>query len=132
MSLASISSLVYSLWARPGTYPRVEHLKGDSLWSAQALPTNIRLGWKCLPRTNTSSLQTFLNYTCKKSHNIGTSGLNYKPITIINYDSSVVNKFGASLTDEARVFIYNRHMFIVQTTSVCLFDVNGCHDFKTS
>ncbi len=33
---------------------------------------------------------------------------------IVNYDSSVVNKFGASLTDDARVIIYDRHMFIVQ------------------
>ncbi len=81
---------------------------------------------------HSSSLQTFLNYTCKKSHNIGTSGLNYKPITIINNDSSVVNKFGASLTNEARVFIYNRHMFIVQTTGVSLFYVIDCHDFRKS
>jgi hypothetical protein len=36
---------------------------------------------------------------------------------IVNYDSSIVNKFGASLTDNARVVIYNRHMFIVQATS---------------
>jgi hypothetical protein len=27
----SLSSLVYCLWARPGTYPNVEHLKGFSL-----------------------------------------------------------------------------------------------------
>ncbi len=31
---------------KAGAYPRVEHLKG-------ALPTNIRLGWKGLPGTNT-------------------------------------------------------------------------------
>jgi hypothetical protein len=48
---------------------------------------------------------------------------------IVNYDSSVVNKFGASLTDNAIVIIYNRNnvtretlvtlnrnMFIVQPT----------------
>jgi hypothetical protein len=29
--LASLSSLVYCLWARPGAYSRVEHLKGVSL-----------------------------------------------------------------------------------------------------
>ncbi len=48
---------------------------------------------------------------------IDTSGLYYKHIRILNYDSSMVNKFGASLTDDARVVIYDRHMFIVQATS---------------
>jgi hypothetical protein len=49
-------------------------------------------------------------------YTIVTSGLYYKHITIVNYDSSIVNKFGASLTDDARVIIYDRHMFIVQAT----------------
>jgi hypothetical protein len=31
-----------------------------------ASPTNIRLGWKGLPRTNTSLLRKSVNYTCKK------------------------------------------------------------------
>jgi hypothetical protein len=35
---------------------------------------------------------------------------------IVNYNSSVVNKFGASFTDDARVVIYDHHMFIVQDT----------------
>jgi len=33
-----------------------------------ALPTNIRLGWAGLRRTNTSLLRTFVNYACKKFH----------------------------------------------------------------
>jgi hypothetical protein len=37
---------------------------------------------------------------------------------IINDDSSIVNKLGASLTDDARVIIYDRHMFIVQATGL--------------
>jgi predicted small integral membrane protein len=41
------------LWARPGAYPRVEHLKGPSLRLALALSANIRLGWKGLSGTNT-------------------------------------------------------------------------------
>jgi hypothetical protein len=45
-----------------------------------------------------------------------TSGLYYKPMMIVNDDSRVVNKLDASLTDDARVVIYNRHMFIVQAT----------------
>ncbi len=33
-------------------------------------------------------------------------------------DSRVVNKLEASLTDNARVIIYDHHMFIVQTTGL--------------
>ncbi len=36
---------------------------------------------------------------------------------IINDDSRVVNKLEASLTDYARVVIYDHHMFIVQAIS---------------
>jgi hypothetical protein len=45
-------------------------------------------------------------------------GRYYKPITIINDDSSIVNKLEPSLTDDARVIIYNHHMFIVQATGL--------------
>ncbi len=45
-----------------------------------------------------------------------TSGLHYKHVTIINDDSSIVHKFEASLTDDARVVIYKLHMFIEQAT----------------
>jgi hypothetical protein len=41
-------------------------------------------------------------------------------MTIINDDSRVVNKLKTSLTDEARVVIYDRHMFIVQATGLSL------------
>jgi len=43
-----------------------------------------------------------------------TCGLYYKPMTIVNDDSRVINKLEASLNDDARVIIYDRHMFIVQ------------------
>ncbi len=43
-------------------------------------------------------------------------GLYYKPITIINAYSSVIYKLQTSLTDDARVVIYDRHMFLVQAT----------------
>ncbi len=39
-------------------------------------------------------------------------------MTIVNDDSMVFNKLEASLTDDARIVIYDRHMFIVQATSV--------------
>jgi hypothetical protein len=45
----------------------------------------------------------------------GTSGLYDKPATVVNDDSSIINKLETSLTDNARVIIDNRHMFIVQT-----------------
>ncbi len=43
----------------------------------------------------------------------------YKPMTIVNDDDRIVNKLDASLTDDARVVIYDRHMFIVQATESC-------------
>ncbi len=45
------------------------------------------------------------------------SGLYYKPMMIVSDDSRVVNKLEASLTD-ARVIIYDCHMFIVQATGL--------------
>ncbi len=47
-------------------------------------------------------------------------------MTIVNDDSRIVDKLEASLTDDARVVIYNRHMFIVQATGanvIKLFNV---------
>ncbi len=37
-------------------------------------------------------------------------------MTIVNDDPRVVNKLEASLTDHARLIIYDHHMFIVQAT----------------
>ncbi len=48
------------------------------------------------------------NFTLK------TSGLYCKPMAIVHDDSRVINKLEASLTDNARVIIYDCHMFIVQ------------------
>ncbi len=45
-----------------------------------------------------------------------TSGLYYKHTTIVKYTSSIVNKLEALLTDDARVIIYDHHVFIVQAT----------------
>ncbi len=47
---------------------------------------------------------------------IETNGPYYKPMTFVNDDSRVVTKLETSLTDDARVVIYDRHMFIVQAT----------------
>ncbi len=42
------------------------------------------------------------------------SCLYYKPMTIVYDNSRVVNKLEASLTDNARVVIYDRNMFTVK------------------
>jgi hypothetical protein len=47
-----------------------------------------------------------------------TSGLYYKTITIVNDDSRFINKLETSLNDDARVVIYDRHMFIVQAIGI--------------
>ncbi len=49
---------------------------------------------------------------------------------IVNGDSRVINKLEVSLTDDARVVIYDHHMFIVQATAVSI--VNFWHNFETS
>jgi hypothetical protein len=52
---------------------------------------------------------------------------------IVNYASSSVNKLEASLNDDARVVIYDRHMFIVQATGVQSSNLylNVVHFFNT-
>jgi hypothetical protein len=41
-------------------------------------------------------------------------------MTIVNDDSKVIGKLVTSLTDDARVIIYDRHIFIVQATGFTL------------
>ncbi len=51
--LSSLSSQAYCLRARPGAYPRVEHLKGVSLGWASTLPANTIQSWRGLQGANT-------------------------------------------------------------------------------
>ncbi len=51
-------------------------------------------------------------------------GLYYKHTTIVNYTSSVINKPGALLTDDARVIIYDHHVSIVHATELGLYYKN--------
>jgi hypothetical protein len=53
-------------------------------------------------------------------------GLYYKHVTIVNYASSSINKLRASLNDDARVIIYDCHMFIVQATDLLVRVQIGC------
>ncbi len=53
----------------------------------------------------------------------------------VNYTSSVVNKLEALLTDDARVVIYDHHMFIVQAIGlkfVCKDGVQNRTEFCLS
>ncbi len=45
-------------------------------------------------------------------------GLYYKHIMIENDDSTIINKFEASLTDNVIVITYDRHMFIVKASGL--------------
>ncbi len=50
----------------------MEHLKGALLGRTTDLRTNIGLGWKCLPETDTLVYyEKFVNYGHKKFYNIG-------------------------------------------------------------
>ena len=50
---------------------------------------------------------------------------------IVNDNTRVINKLEASLTDDARVIIYGRHMFIVQATDEMRKTIKKFWDFKT-
>ncbi len=45
-------------------------------------------------------------------------GLYYKAMMIVNADTRVTNKLDTSVTEDARVVIDDRYMFIVQATGV--------------
>ncbi len=58
------------------------------------------------------------------------SGLYYKPIMIVNDNSGIVKKLETSLIDDARVVIYDCHMFIVQATSHFVGSKPACYHRK--
>jgi hypothetical protein len=68
---------------------------------------------------NTLYVYTTISMLCFNRRGAVSCGLYYKPIMIVNDDSRIVTKFETSLTDDARVIIYDRHMFIVQATDQC-------------
>ncbi len=51
-------------------------------------------------------------------------------MTIVNDDSRVINKLEASLTDDTRVAIYDRYMFIVQATAFYCREKKTLSTFK--
>jgi hypothetical protein len=82
--LASLSSLVYCWWTRPGTYPRWEHVTRVVPVYAPALSTNTILFWKVFQLVNTlayynrtaveTCIQKCVTYIHKKFYNIDPSG----------------------------------------------------------
>ncbi len=48
-------------------------------------------------------------------------------MTIVNDNARVVNKLEASLIDDARVIIYDHHMFIVQATGGRIWQLISPH-----
>ncbi len=96
----------------------MEHLLDASFLGYHlVLLTNVRLVWKVIAIYKHCRLfGLVISNKGKKFYNIDTNGLYYKHITIINDDSRVINKLETSLTDDATVVNYDRHMFIVQAT----------------
>jgi hypothetical protein len=81
----------------------------------------VKISWKVSSRTFTylATLQLIRSTNSSSAHpspTMTTCGLYYKHVTMVNYASSSVNKLRASLNDDARVVIYDHHMFIVQAT----------------
>ncbi len=66
LSLASLSSLVYCLWARPGSCPRVE--TSERFFIRVGFTSNIRLGWKGLPGANTLAYLKIIVSKIRNSH----------------------------------------------------------------
>ncbi len=89
--MASLSSLVYCLWARPGTYPRVEHL---STWVGFCL--NRKRYTKLITFAgdkHSNLLWKFVTYSRKKFYNIfrisatyGIRTTSYREILYFNDD----------------------------------------------
>ncbi len=49
---------------------------------------------------------------------VGSCGLYYKRVMIINDDSSIISKSSFKHIDDSRVIIYDHHMFIIQATGL--------------
>ncbi len=131
--MAKLYSLVYCLWARPGAYPIVEHLKGSSMGQIPALQADIRLSWKGLIWKNTLAYY----YGRKNFYNIGPRDQSHKNlwlktantfcklghfIDINNICFTVVKRF--SLQKRARKF--NLKKFQLQGICVKHKSLKGC------
>jgi len=72
-----------------------------------------------------------VNVTKLFSSSLKLSGLYYKHITIVNDNSSVINKLEASLTDDARVISCDHNMYILQAKGQICLIVHICQIFAS-
>ncbi len=89
-----------------------ENIFFSSFVTAKKISQSVFLG-NPLEHSLTFATKATVNTFCdeeRQSENIDTCGLYYKHVTIVNYTSSIINKLKASLNDDARVVIYDRHM----------------------
>jgi hypothetical protein len=89
-----------------------------ALWVKTASPAN---------KTQLNLLLNLDKFNVPSVNETAFSGLCYKPITIIDNDSSIVNKHETSLIDDARVVIYDRHMFKVQAKRSLIIMLHCLH-----
>jgi hypothetical protein len=71
LSLASPSSLVFCLRARPGAYPRVDHLKGSSIVGSCFTNKHYTRVERLARRKRSSLIQKIATYGHKTFYNIG-------------------------------------------------------------
>ncbi len=106
--------------------------------TAKSWPTAVRRSWRrrrsrwpivwLAPAASPRRKQSWSNsrvgknfksgFLCSRGFFPKSSGLCYKHMTIANCTSNVVNKLEDLLADDARVIIYDRHVFIVQATGL--------------
>ncbi len=71
-----------------------------------------------VPSINASGQNTQYVHNVAPNSGFWDLSTTYMQITIVNNDSSNVNKFEASLNNEVVIYaIYDRHMFMVEATS---------------
>jgi hypothetical protein len=85
----------------------VEHLESASLRYAPAQPTNIRLGWKGLPGTNTLAYYENPNIRAVKSF------IELTPVYIITLITAVINSVS--------IFVIISHFLLAQTNALAYY-----------
>ncbi len=75
-----------------------------------------------MKKKSSNSLFSLQNHLL--GHVFASIGLYYKPMLIVNDDSSIISKLETSLIDDARVVIYDCHMFIVKATGTIFTTVH--------
>ncbi len=107
--LSNIFSLVYFFY-----------LKSGLTWVKQHFISHL-IAWKYVVRTNALAYLPWVSVAKEKKFcKIGSCGLYYKHLTIVNNDSSVISKWNFKLIDNPRVVIYDHHRFIIQATGYSL------------